>query len=129
MKNEFIPYTQGMELKWLGFNEQCLAVYFNGTFFGSPSIFNKNESRKGYLYDCTAPLYQQAFKWFREKYGLIGQPIPLSKSYPGRVTHYGWSIVSNQNSDDYKNDNEGFDTYEEAELECLKKLIEIIKKK
>jgi hypothetical protein len=55
--------------------------------------------------------------------------MPLCISYPGKVTHYGWSIVSNQNSIDWENEDNGFKIYEEAELACLDKLIEICKTK
>ena len=54
--------------------------------------------------------FSQAFRWFREKYDLS-----IS------ITHYenGYSI----------NDLRRFDTYEEAELECIKKLIKIVNTK
>ena len=137
LNKEFVPYEQSLALKELGFDEPCIAFYDKLKFFNNTklcfvsqrvnnSIFNsiKND---GTL--ISAPLYQQAFRWFREKHGLIGQPIPLSISYPGKVTHYGWSIVSNQNSNDWENENDRFKSYEEAESACLDKLIEIVKNK
>ena len=71
MKNEFIPYQQALELKELGFNEPCLGKFFynhleiggnwrNDDFKEDPDIF------------ISAPLYQQVFRWFREKYNLRG---------------------------------------------------------
>ena len=64
-------------------------------------------------------LYQQAFRWFREKKGLFGFVEQDTKNT------YKFFIK------DYR-ENKGlvfasyvYDNYEEAELECLKKLFEI----
>ena len=87
----------------------------------------------------TAPTFSQAFRWFREKYGLIGY---IQTSY---ITH---EVVNNRNipctprikftfgitntigKSIFSSFKQGsFKTYEEAEIECLKKLIEIVKNK
>jgi hypothetical protein len=75
--------------------------------------------------DCSAPLHQQAFRWFREKYNRLHTVnIDLSNNLKDKVfvytieNHLG-SIVDRS---------EEFNTYEEAELACLIKLIEIVKK-
>jgi hypothetical protein len=124
MKNEFIPYEQSLELKELGFDEECLFAYY-----GKSDLSNFKESdyelcgdrHNSSLKDgrVSAPLYQQVFRWFREKHslfhsidplgynmclGLVGQ---LGKLKPCNVPNYG--------------------TYEEAELECIKELINIVK--
>ena len=137
MKNEFITYEQAVALKELGFDERCFGHYNpNGVFFWKILCSDEDNDHTLSVKDIMehvadgyveAPLYQQAFRWFREKYGLIGQPMPLCISYPGKVTHYGWSIVSNQNSIDWENEDNGFKIYEEAESACLDKLIEICK--
>lgn len=128
MEKEFIPYEQALVLKELGFDEPCFGIYqknkkLNIGKVGSPAEFPKNPT----CWNCSAPTFSQAFRWFREKYGLVGLPTPLSTSYPGKVTHYGWTVVSDKNIDEWENEDEGFKIYEEAELECLKKLIEIVK--
>jgi hypothetical protein len=63
-----------------------------------------------------------AFRWFREKYNLKGYVEPV-EYLDGTPDTYHWSIFNNCNS--------GNDqlTHEEAELECLKKLIQIIENK
>ena len=106
MNKEFISYEQALELKELGFDELCLAWHNSGRLF--IDNYNAINSKMDFDYCCALPLYQQAFRWFREKYDLF-----IS------ITHYenGYSI----------NDLRRFETYEEAELECLKKLIETIK--
>lgn len=72
-------------------------------------------------------LWRQAFRWFREKYDLHGEPYISNKLY-------GYSIKGEDNHPNYSSKNEivhslAFHTYEEAELACLKKLIEIAKNK
>ena len=99
MKQEFIPYEQALELKELGMDlgwDSYIEFYDTST-----------KDFCDIMKEVPAPLYQQAFRWFREKYDLY-----IS------IVHYenGYSI----------NDLRRFDTYEEAELACLNKLIEIV---
>jgi hypothetical protein len=101
-------------LKELGFDESCLKSY------GIDGLLNQNDHS---LY-LSAPLYQQAFRWFREKYDLhenVGIKHFIEKTYC-------YSIVSTS-IPHYIHDKSHFASYEEAELECLNKLIEIIKNK
>jgi hypothetical protein len=109
MKTEFIPYEQALELKELGFDKPCFGLYHNDkTFY--PTQCKSHDQFHGQV--CSAPLYQQAFRWFREKYGL-NYVIVKAES---------WFYTING-----CNTQEGFNTYEEAELACLNKLIEIVK--
>lgn len=132
MEKEFIPYEEAIALKKLGFDEPCFATHNKG--LKSPvmwdywSIELRNSTNEEDEVECTAPTFWAAFKWFRDTYGLIGQPISLSINYPGKVTHYGWDIVSSNSLLNFENEDDGFKEYEEAELECLKKLIELCKK-
>ena len=117
MNKNFIPYEQALELKELGFDEPCLGLFHNDKSFYSTQC----KSHKQYHGQvCSAPLYQQAFRWFREKYGYyyqIGNSGDNTKFLMLRNSEM--SIVWND---------KGFNTYEEAELACLIKLIEIVKK-
>ena len=74
-----------------------------------------------------APTFSQAFRFFREKYGIMY-----------RITSYafGYQIhLDNTPEPKFWNTDRRFDSdvdyeiYEEAELDCLKKLIEIVKEK
>ena len=120
MKNEFVPYEQALQLKELGFDEPCLASY--ETAFGKGIDFEL-----GYIIDgpknyVLTPLYQQAFRWFRERYKLLGTPQYFTGGF------YCYTI---NDMKDTKKSNRlftEFPSYEEAELACLIKLIEIIKK-
>ena len=113
MKNLFIPYEQALELKELGFD------------------FNQLNYRDGFhTVLIENPLYSQVFKWFREKHNLWNMIYP----------RYDWNFNIQYIKDfdtiedkGWGTDKESFHgskfrTYEEAEFECLKKLIEIVKK-
>jgi hypothetical protein len=118
MNKEFIPYEQALELKELGFNEPCMG-YFDTRLEHQIGNFDFTEI-KGYNESVSAlsPLYQQAFRWFREK--CPDFDFGVGKIYNGSNTyHYHINL-----SWEYF---EG--TYEEAELACLNKLIELVKNK
>jgi hypothetical protein len=108
MKKEFVPYELALELKQLGFDEPCLG-YFDGLKQLHFCAF-ENMSDKGFV---SAPIYSQAFRWFRENHNCH-HTINLNKKYVG----IAYSSVVNFSIDE-------FNTYEEAEKECLIKLIEI----
>ena len=132
INKEFIPYEQALELKKLGFDEPCFAWYNdNGNYMlGIDEV--RFDTKKTYHFNNTdsvsAPLYQQAFRWFREK--------KLSDSYVYRYQdrtdgsiNYGYSIINDYGIEETRFIKENYITYEEAELACLKKLIEIVKNK
>ena len=113
IEQEFVPYEQALELKQLGFDELCLGYYLASTLFISNDIvYNSTD-----IPVIKAPLYQQAFRWFREKRGL-GHMI-------NGIGHE--SFIMNIGGMLYIFNGSEFKTYEEAELACLKKLIEIAK--
>ena len=131
MEKQFIPYTLALTLKELGFDEPCFDYYIpNKNYDPISKIFNSYElgnhnSNTNTIYKngiISRPLYQQAFRWFRNKYNLNSFVID-SKSY-------NWYFnINDMIKDDIVSEVLYFKTYEEAELECLKKLIEIVKKK
>jgi len=118
MQLEFIPYEQALELKQLGFDEPCFGFYTEEyknlikTFCEYPI----NLPTKPFL----APTYSQAFRWFREKYNL--------KFHIREDNWNNWCSVYILISDEHERVGD-YLTYEEAELECLNKLIEIVKTK
>jgi hypothetical protein len=146
MKKEFVPYQQSLQLKELGFNEPCFAVYGylsleNESLRGSPSHqFDKltylHEIREAesndflsfvdiintYIGDdVSAPTFSQAFRWFREKYGYypLIEMNEQFKKWLSRFCNIDGSICAIG----------VHSTYEEAELAFLNKLIEIVKNK
>ena len=119
MTKEFIPYEQALTLKELGFDEPCVAFYY-GQLNRLEIGFNwTNEGCKNSLLEeiVSAPLYQQAFRWFREK-----KIHSIVQEYD--INNYMFSIDDGINRDIEVT---GYDSYEKAELECLKQLIKIVK--
>ena len=116
MNEEFVPYEQSLELKELGFDEPCITFYEPNNkeviVVGVPQRYNDPSLLR--LKDFCAPTFSQAFRWFRDRHKKLDYP----EFY---YDEQKWHCHS-----DYK----GyvlFNTYEEAELACLKKLIQIVK--
>jgi hypothetical protein len=115
MENEFVPYGIALQMKELGYNERNIYHYANGVL---QEGITYNSDHRDYE-SISAPLYQQAFRWFREKYGYYNQ---IHKGY-------GWEgIIRNSNNGDILWNDGTYNSPEEAQLECLKKLIQIVKK-
>jgi hypothetical protein len=122
MNKEFIKYEQALVLKELGFDEPCFRWYDER--WGDDlqqDKFNTNKDLFMTDLDCSAPLYQQAFRWFREKYKLHNGIYPYYDEYEFQIKDFRLSTNTPING--------GLMKYEEAELACLKKLIGIIKNK
>ena len=107
MEREFIPYEQAIDLKELGFDEPCLKTMLDFDITYESNI--------------KMPLKQQAFRFFREEYNIAS----FIQRYQGEVFDYEINSDIFKEVTDFKDGY--FDTYEEAELACLKKLIEIVK--
>jgi hypothetical protein len=124
MEKEFISYEQALALKELGFDEECFWWYdFQKELRKDIHGFNTNSKYFMEGSSCSAPLYQQAFRWFREKYKLDGKPEYFLNDW------YCFIINDMKEEDTSRRLFTEFPSYEEAELECLKKLIEIVKEK
>lgn len=122
IEKEFIPYEQALALKELGFDEPCFGYYLDEklNIFHNTSVNDRINSKTKDIFSSdviVTPLYQQAFRWFREKHDLLTY-IDFNDTFRYNID-YNNSLIGLQ----------GFNTYEEAELECLKKLIEIVKEK
>ena len=128
MEKEFATYEQALALKELGFDESTYTWRQHGNGI-SGNVEGKRDyyNRKGDVY-VALPLYQQTFRWFREKHNLFGHVLSIGER------NYEWRIQNIKNLQDRRHftladigggqiDN----TYEEAELECLKKLIDLVK--
>lgn len=108
---EFVPYDVALAMKELGFNEICLGR-FSGLkrdfkqfgFYRKPKRFDYSKDSVA----CLAPLYQQAFRWFRERLKDSAlEPYDM-------VKHYSYNMEV---------------SWEEAQDACLRKLIEICQEK
>lgn len=122
MEKEFVPYEQALALKQLGFDLPCFGkFYFNQLEIGG--VWTNNDFKEDSDFFISAPLYQQAFRWFREEYGY---DISIKKCTP---SEYKFEIEQLFVENNYYFIDFPFPSYEVAELECLKKLKEIVKRK
>ena len=139
LEKEFVPYNLAKQIKQLGFKQECFGYYID-VEVANPFLVKNiiNDDQGGYF--TLAPTFSQAFRWFREKYDLVIEPcVPFQRLYSTEEDHFeilefGYRIYSFDQYrgglrdkiewDGYDNSNE-----EEAELECLKKLIEIVTNK
>lgn len=131
MLQNYIPQDIAKELKELDFHEPCLAWWFeNGTVdaptetSGFWSDWNVNPKR------ISAPFWQQAFQWLREKHGLMYLVIDIDVSAGGRDGYrfkfQAWKLMSDNIVIEDKS-LLGYLTYDEALLECLKEMIAVLK--
>jgi hypothetical protein len=149
MNKEFIPYEQALEMFELGFRETCMKWY------DGIRLVDEYANNTGHwdLNCAAAPLYQQAFRWFREKlitaltinekgdyiqgnFTLL--PLIFLNKYEIQVisasTSYYFDKVGGRDGIPFYKEptHKYYDSatsFEEAELACLKKLIEIVKNK
>jgi hypothetical protein len=121
---DFVPYELALELKQLGFDEPCFAFYDESLYFPN----NENQygtfcNQKLDASSCSAPTYSQAFRWFREKHNLIGGVQYIGGLKP-ETAWWDIYVIGHFNTDIGEMSME-YQPFEEAELELLKKLIEI----
>ena len=141
MEREFVPYALAMKLKALGFDEPCFGYYVDGELrginlgieelggiepyyqrFGFHTLSNHNIDNPNKIV-VTAPTFSQAFRWFRETYRLDGKPEYFLNNF------YCFIINDMKQEDTSRRLFTEFPSYEEAELACLEKLIEIVENK
>jgi len=116
MEKEFVPYELALRMNQLGFDEPCLA---NWNFYIDQLIYNGNPSTFSSEDVLQLPLFQQAFRWFREK-GYLSYIEVLGDG------KYDYTNVSSHFSEETDYNDGPFESYEEAEIACLQKLIEIV---
>ena len=131
MKEQFVPYEQALKLKELGFDEECFTYFKNGIIDlddeGILEIYKNYDAHNDIDEYISSPLWQQAFDWFIDVMLLDNFIIPywfIDGEY--KVKKYTYSIEPSNRFDEYFDcDSDQYDTYEEARLECLKRLIEL----
>ena len=143
IEKELVPHELSLRMKLIGFNEPCLAYYSKYNDSNRPPHLAINfkhslKSNSDFRYlqtrpsgeglfigidegGCACPFITQAFRWFREKYGLFTQ-VERGQN----PTNY-YPIIDNV-SHRYNADL-WFDTYEEAEIACLEELIKMVEEK
>ena len=79
MESLFCPYDLALELKELGFNEECI-MFYRGIENELVYSFEYKRFKNSQYVDKTsvsAPLWQQAFKWLYQELGIEKGIIPL----------------------------------------------------
>ena len=128
MEKEFVPYELVVKLKALGFDEECFGYYHVNVGYTKGYAFCYFDKPKRFKdgFDLLAPTFSQAFRWFREKnYYVTITPYINFKSKPFEIVIEFVHQTGSMDYIDFEGESE-FDTYEEAELACLTKLIEIV---
>ena len=146
MNKEFVPYELAVKLKDLGFDEPCFGYYVDGELrginlgieelggiepyyqrFGFHTLNNHDIDNPNKIV-VTAPTFSQAFRLLLNRHNLYGIIIPTETM--------NWTFKTMTVVEDvievppYNHvDANDYSTYEEAELACLEKLIEIVENK
>ena len=123
MKEQFVPYEQALALKELGFDEECFGYYYLDSNNKSGLTQPQSSFKRWYTgKEVLAPLWQQAFDWFRKEHKLC------FTMFPNRENKWTCNITTVNKNYNLVDSCYG-KSYEEAQLACLEKLIEIIKNK
>lgn len=138
ISKEFVPYELCIALREIGFDEKCIASrieeYDWFIDFSYDPVTNsmidkqtkeleeeREEGDEPIKDVVAAPLYSQAFRWFREKYGLY--PFIVFNVDRGGL----WFIQANSLIEHFSGSDNLYKTYEETEQACLEKLIEFVR--
>jgi hypothetical protein len=123
MEKEFVPYELALKIKQIGYkkegvDEDCFAFYDEEEYLFT--VREQDDINEEWL---IAPTFSQAFRWFREEYDLR---IWIESNHGVSKFEYVIATTNHNFIDKQFNDFSSYKTYEEAELECLEKLIEIV---
>jgi hypothetical protein len=119
---EFISYEQSQALSEINYDGD-----YDYTYHATGEIWERSKKDKKERF-LPAPLKQQVFRWFREKYGLYQQiEVCRLSEFKDDELFFDFKIIDNLDDTDFYYDNDLYSTYEEAENACIDKLIEILK--
>jgi hypothetical protein len=128
MEKDFVPSNLSLELKGLNFDKPCFGRYY---YKESYPMLNPNSEETELVFEfgqyikqteitILAPTFSQAFRWFRKNY-KIRFFIQSGMSDLGEF----FKVIF----PDGEQRTVCHEDHDEAELDCLKKLIEIVKNK
>ncbi len=131
IEKDFVPDEIAMQMFELGFDEKCVKFKWNDqdkskwmgatnrpTSFHTQKLWSENDDS----YTISIPTFSQCFRWFREK-GIENE----IHSDSDRMLGYNRGYIPVVQFIVFYNNGDCYETYEEAEKACLKKLIEIVK--
>jgi hypothetical protein len=130
MNKEFLPYEQALALKELGFDEPCIGWYVSEEYGLEIGAVIKSDLLRDAI---LAPLYQQAFRWFLEKYSMFaettlwGDGIGYASSIK-EIRQENFKEVYNLGS---ATPNRGLPNWDKnlEDLACLKRIIQMVEEK
>lgn len=134
MDNLFIPYTEALALHELGYDRSSFCEYAKNRKTGEVFLRDTYQELQPDGFNNSlfpAPLYQQAFEFFREEYGIVVSITPSNQYW--NLTFYNTKPESFDLRNDLQEaifavDAYDFSSYKEAELGCIKVLIEFVSK-
>jgi hypothetical protein len=135
IETNFVPYQIALDMKLLGFDEPCILLYRGldtqpvcqmGFEFKTEKNSDYNDETNYWL---TVPTYSQAFKFFRDKHNLFSYIVRETGINHGKIKYIGVYYKITEKGYTPKNTCVSQDTYEEAELSCLIKLISLLSNK
>jgi hypothetical protein len=122
LEEGFVPYDIALELKKIGYTEECWSYFMLGVF--NHSMFPKSYEYLIQMKSVTedqfvlAPLYQEVFEWFRKEYKMkfhIREDIWNNYCCPNILVGEDYKAIG------------VYPSYKEAEIELIKQLINQIK--
>ena len=121
IKEQFVPYEMCVKLKILGMELR--------SFFGRYNVNNRKLlNPKSEIFTkgtVIAPLWQQAFDWFREDHELLSYIYkPFNDQYCFEIHNLKENPQEGELSE---MQSKVYDDYNECKLNCLETLIDIIK--
>ena len=124
---DFTLYPEALELKQLGFDEPCLGYYLaSSLFISNDNVYNSTD-----IPVIKAPLYSQAFRFFRDEHSLESFIVPSVDEQDKTIYRFAFGNLSKSVKYDFEDridyQFEEYETYEEAQLGCLRHLIKIVK--
>jgi hypothetical protein len=128
---DIAPYKESAAIKDLGFDEPCFGYYNGqGNYIGEEGKTNSNCNKLGmHGAYCTAPTFSQSFRFFREKYNLFCQ-IQIDRTTEPK---FCFNVFQYEYFGNYEEIRIAewylYRTPEEAELACLRLLIETVNRK
>jgi hypothetical protein len=133
MEKEFVPYELALRMKALGFDEPCFNLYHlnrRELMYVCPNIGEvatykyDNHNKTNHI---SAPTWQSAFRWFKKEYKIHVSYGTTSDYHEERNGFVISNYIDGSRNNLFTDWEVG--TYEEAELACLTKLIEIVESK
>ena len=145
MEEQFATYEIALELKELGFDEECIASYYTNIKENNTAKYDvrkklnasfdynafTDEDDSGYIrnsdkeYYISAPLWQQVIDWFREKQNIYINIEPIT--FDDEPT-YIYEIINLKNGMLLNDINSSFIDPNEAREQAILKALELCQK-